>query len=74
MRVVPDLQHALHAAAQLRAMDGLDSPVKVTAKVTHTGKVDGEVSGTVTVKHKGLITDDERKSLELLIKGFPKRG
>jgi hypothetical protein len=48
--------------------------VKVTSKVTHTGKVDGEVSGTVTVKHKGLITDDERKSLELLIKGFPKRG
>lgn len=74
MRVVPDLQHALHAAAQLRAMDGLDAPVKVNANVKHTGKVDGEVEVKGSVEHKGLITEDERRALEGLIKGFPKRG
>lgn len=41
VRQQPDLQRALHAAAQLRALDGLDAPIKL--------RVDGNASGVLVV-------------------------
>lgn len=67
MRVSPDLQHALHAAAQIRAMDGLDvaPPLRV--------KVEGGDKPVQHVVGHAVVTKDEASALARILKGLPKK-
>lgn len=56
----PDLQRSLHAAAQLRALDGLDAPSKVAVEgalaVTSAVELDGHIANLTREQRAALRT------------------
>lgn len=64
-RARPDLQRALHATHQLRALDGLDMPTKVALQGPTGGPVEHKVTGA-------LITPSESRALINVLKGLKK--
>lgn len=67
-RARPDVQRALHATHQLRALDGLDSPTKV-ALTNPNG------DGPAQVKITGnLVTKSEHAAIANLLKGLKPKG
>jgi hypothetical protein len=64
-RTRPDVQRALHATHQLRALDGLDSPTKVALSGPDGGPIPHKITGS-------LITPSESKALVNALKGLKK--
>jgi hypothetical protein len=65
-RARPDIQRALHATHQLRALDGLDAPTKVNLSGPDGGPIPHKVTGN-------LVTPSERNAIANLLKGLKKQ-